>query len=247
MTTTEDKDREENSNPDVAILDDLMQKFVFYCDINDPNKTLYMYENGIWKGEHYVRNFIQNKFSEIYGRIGNVRKSDPQWAIEYLKGMAMSRRDIINKPKELVPFKNHFVVVEDFEEEIDGKIVHHKQGEIIELSPRYFYLNAIPWEHKPNAKCSKFQKWLSETVQKEDLKLIQEMVGYCFYTAYPEAVFFILVGSGSNGKTLFTTLLSKLLGENNVTSVTLSHLVNNRFKMAELFCKLANISDDRLC
>ncbi|MDH7556389.1 MAG: tyrosine-type recombinase/integrase [Candidatus Methanosuratincola sp.] len=185
---------------DAEILDELMQRFVFYCSIDDPNQTLYICENGIWKEESYVEGILKAQFSEIYGDLGEVKKANPHWAMDYIKGKAMSRNDIVKKPLELVPFKNCFLVVKDFEEEIDGKSVHHKQGDTLQLSSKYFYENSIPWEYDPNAKCQKFKKWLKGTVRKEDIRIIQEMMGYCLYTCYPEPVFFILVGSGVTEK-----------------------------------------------
>lgn len=55
---------------------------------------------------------------------------------------------------------------------------------------------------------------------------------------------FILVGNGSNGKSTLFNLITKLLGEENVSHVDLKEITGNRFGKSELYGKLANIADD---
>ena len=54
---------------------------------------------------------------------------------------------------------------------------------------------------------------------------------------------FILTGEGSNGKSTILNVIKKLLGRENYTSLDLREL-EDTFKPAELYNKLANIGDD---
>ena len=84
-----------------------------------------------------------------------------------------------------------------------------------------------------------FKQWVGD-----DWLLAFEAIGY---TAVPSYIFnkaIIIVGSGSNGKSVFFQLLDKMLGgKNNVSEEPLSDFVNgNRHSTAQLYRKLANIS-----
>ena len=54
---------------------------------------------------------------------------------------------------------------------------------------------------------------------------------------------FILIGDKRNGKSTYISLIEKLLGDRNTSSLDLGEL-GDRFKTAELFGKLANLGDD---
>ena len=73
--------------------------------------------------------------------------------------------------------------------------------------------------------------------------LLCEAVGYCFYRRNELRKAFILTGEKQNGKSTYLSLITSLLGRENVTSLDLGEL-GQRFKPAELFGKLANVGDD---
>lgn len=82
-----------------------------------------------------------------------------------------------------------------------------------------------------------------EWVGEEPAPLLYEIEGYCLYPDYPLHKAFMAVGEGSNGKTTWLTKLIRVLGRENVVSVSLLRLANpnDRFTVAELHRKLANI------
>ncbi|EJE7236749.1 DNA primase, partial [Clostridium botulinum] len=73
--------------------------------------------------------------------------------------------------------------------------------------------------------------------------LIEEMIGYTLFRRNELGKAFILTGGGSNGKSTLLEVLNELLGEENISSVSLEEL-NHRFKTFQLEGKLANIGDD---
>ena len=79
---------------------------------------------------------------------------------------------------------------------------------------------------------------------KEVVTLLYEMIGYCLYRGMPFQKVFILVGNGANGKSTLLNMITKLLGEENVSHVDLKEIAGNRFGKSELYGKLANIADD---
>jgi putative DNA primase/helicase len=81
-------------------------------------------------------------------------------------------------------------------------------------------------------------------VAPELIPLLEEIMGYCLIpdTRFEKAV--MLLGPGSNGKSVFLDILVALLGVDNIANVALQDLEENRFRVAELFGKLATIFAD---
>lgn len=73
--------------------------------------------------------------------------------------------------------------------------------------------------------------------------LLEEMIGYTLYRKNTMQVCFILTGEGSNGKSTMLNCIKRLVGKQNYTSLDLRELEEN-YKPAELYGKLANIGDD---
>ncbi|MEM1831717.1 MAG: phage/plasmid primase, P4 family [Desulfurococcaceae archaeon] len=77
--------------------------------------------------------------------------------------------------------------------------------------------------------------------------LLLEIIGYTMYPHdYPLHKAVLLVGEGSNGKSTYLRLIETILSKANVSSVNLSDLDPriNRFAVADLYSKLANISSE---
>jgi putative DNA primase/helicase len=74
--------------------------------------------------------------------------------------------------------------------------------------------------------------------------LLKEIAGYCFYRAMPFQNFFILIGKGGNGKSVYLNILRKMLGEENVSNQSLQALSDGGFAIASLYQKNANIFGD---
>ena len=74
--------------------------------------------------------------------------------------------------------------------------------------------------------------------------LLQEMLGYCLIPINSAQKCFVIVGAAGAGKSVLLRVLNDiLLGKQNVSNVSWQAL-NERFKTAELFGKLANIFAD---
>jgi putative DNA primase/helicase len=55
---------------------------------------------------------------------------------------------------------------------------------------------------------------------------------------------YLLSGGGANGKSTYISLTTKLIGDSNITAISLQEIVENRFSSAELLGKLANFYPD---
>jgi putative DNA primase/helicase len=103
----------------------------------------------------------------------------------------------------------------------------------------------------PGATCPVVEAWLREVLPPDLLEpvgnspgFIWEVLGYLCYSGNPLHKALLLLGAGRNGKGTFLRLVTALLGAANVSAVPLHSLVDNRFRVAELEGRLANIAGD---
>jgi putative DNA primase/helicase len=85
---------------------------------------------------------------------------------------------------------------------------------------------------------------LSEIVSPENQQVLVEWAGYSLIpdTRMQKAV--MLLGNGSNGKSVYLKLLTRFIGEKNTSGESLHRLENNRFSSANLYGKLINVFPD---
>lgn len=117
-----------------------------------------------------------------------------------------------------------------------------RTGEFNKHSPDMFFTYALPFKYDRNAACSYFDKLLDAC--NVDKTFIYEMFAYCLVSGYPIQAFFILIGDGGNGKGTVLRVLRHFLGEDNTTGHSMQALETNRYAMADLFGKRANICGD---
>lgn len=117
--------------------------------------------------------------------------------------------------------------------------------ELLDFDPSIITQNKINYDYNPNAYNELMDKTLDRLScnDKEIRAIIEEMIGYCFFRRNELGVAFILTGDKKNGKSTLLGILQKLIGDVNTSSLDLKEL-DQRFKTAELFGKLANIGDD---
>ena len=113
--------------------------------------------------------------------------------------------------------------------------------------PGWIYLTKLPVKYDPNARAPSIEKFMREIHEKEeDVLAMYEAIGDCLIPGYPYQKGHLLVGNGSNGKTTLLNLITKLLGDENISCVAFQQLAPNvnRFSRGQLRYKLANIYDD---
>lgn len=108
------------------------------------------------------------------------------------------------------------------------------------------YLSTVqlPVAYRRGAKCDAFEAFLAWAVAPEDVQRVWEILGYLMMSGNPLQRAIMLIGGGGNGKGVLLHVITKLLGEDNCTSVPLHDFADNRFVTAELFGRLANVCGD---
>jgi putative DNA primase/helicase len=116
---------------------------------------------------------------------------------------------------------------------------------LISHTPEIFTTNLLPYDYEPSAQCPMWQKYLDDIFMGDKDKIIfaQESIGYAFLKEIPKPAVFFLIGSGSNGKSVFVNTISNLFGDENVSTISLNQLTNEYYTLG-LFGKMVNISSE---
>lgn len=123
-------------------------------------------------------------------------------------------------------------------------LLRWRTGELEAHRPDVRSTVQLPVVWNPDATCPVIDAWLEEVIPADSWEFIDELLGYLVLNGNPLHVAVLLLGAGRNGKGTFLRLVSAMLGANNVASVPLQTLTENRFAAASLFGKLANICGD---
>ena len=112
-------------------------------------------------------------------------------------------------------------------------------------SPKVYSTIQLDVNYDPSAKCEKWIATLKEIFpfsgEEEKIGDLQEFFGLCFTKTVKYTKALLCVGEGANGKSLILSVLTKLLGDGNITAVPLEKFDNTHY-LVNLFGKLANIS-----
>ena len=112
---------------------------------------------------------------------------------------------------------------------------------ISDMSPcRY----RLPVDYDPRTK--KPETWLSflrDLLEEEDIRTLQEFMGYCLLPVNYGQKMLLIIGRGGEGKSRIGIVAGKLWGSSMVSG-SLPKLENNRFARADLQHKLLMVDDD---
>lgn len=172
---------------------------------------------------------------------------------EMLSDGLTSYRRLSSVNDKLACFKSldHKVFYQE-DENPNPNIMNLKSG-LLDLSdytlkahtPEYLSTVQIPIEYNPKAGCNRFARFVNEIMKgnEDQVRLLRQIAGYSLTTDTSFAKAFILYGFGSNGKSLFTRVLTQLVGEKNTSAVNLTNL-NKQFGLAGIIGKRLNIIDE---
>lgn len=112
-------------------------------------------------------------------------------------------------------------------------------------SPDFLSTVQIPIEYDSNAICPKFIKFINEVScgDKELVSVHQEMIGYLLSSETKCEKAFYYIGWGANGKSVLTKVISILVGEQNVGSISLSQFSSD-FGLEGIIGKKVNIASE---
>jgi putative DNA primase/helicase len=121
------------------------------------------------------------------------------------------------------------------------------RGENVVLKPHSAAFVAtvlLPFAYDAFAECPRWHQFVEEVLPDPDSRrLLQEVFGYCLTYDLSQQKFFLFLGDGGNGKGVITRILRTLLGDENVSTVPLTHL-GKRFYLVGTMGKLVNLCNE---
>lgn len=186
--------------------------------------NLMIYQDGI-----YVRSDLAIE-QVIALEVPGIRSSQRAEILKYL----LLKVDVIDSYKNfnLICFKNG--------------VYDMDKDELLSYDPDFDLISKIPHNYNPYAKDDSVENVLNKIscFDAEIRSNLEETIGYCFYKQSELAKSVILLGEkGSNGKSVYLSMLKWVLGEQNWTSLDLNE-IGQKFAIAMLYGKMANIADD---
>lgn len=189
------------------------------------NNQLYVYEDGYYQRDEKI---IERKMIQLFRSIKQNQRNE---VLSYIRIRTHIGGGAIKVNPYVINLKNTRYDI--------------RSGKCLEFTPEAIEFDRIPVTYDPSAYCADLDKMLNRVFlgDREVINLFEEMIGACLlkHNRYQKA--FMLYGSGSNGKSTILNLIKTFLGSNNYSSIALEK-VTDRFNVAELENKLANIGDD---
>lgn len=111
---------------------------------------------------------------------------------------------------------------------LNGTLVFHETGwELKEHDHLDFQLYALPFEYDKNAKTPIFTKYLDRVLPDPDSQMVlQEFLGYVFTHHLKLEKALVLLGEGSNGKSVLFEIVTALFGPHNILTKSLGDLTD---------------------
>ena len=206
------------------VVDHLIEQYTFKTMAD--TEEVYVWWDGVYKSNGEV--FIKGKVEEMLNDKSTEHIKNE--VIGHIQGLTYTPRTWFNRQDlPYLPLKNGVLNLDTYE--------------FSELTDKLLVTYQIPVEFKAGADCPKIKTFLNEVFagSEDVIPLIQEIFGYCLYPGMPAQKSFWWYGTGANGKTQVATLLIDMLGrDDNVVSIDLCTLENQRFSPAGLYGKMLN-------
>lgn len=210
----------------------------FLVKNNANEKTMiYWYINGVYKNinEDMLKGIIK---SYIQSYNNNLYKSSivNEVCVDLMTDLNFISQDELNNNENIINFKNGLYDI--------------KRKVLIPHTPKIITTIQIPcnWNDDEEVNAPIFMSYINRLTNNDDAKksLLLQYIGACLSNIkgyrFKKALF--LVGDGDTGKSQLKSLLEKMLGKENYTSVDLTDLEDNRFGTSMLYNKrLAGSSD----
>lgn len=204
---------------------------IFRTIFSDAEKPeIYYYTEGIYKPEGIteIKRLTRLLLEELYtSHLANA-------VIEKIKiDTLIHYEEFFNQEKKhpyLLPVKNG--------------ILNLKTYELEEFNPEKVFFNKINACYDPNNTNSEAEQFIESLINPEDIRTVQEMLGFLLIRQYKYEKAFFCTGAGSNGKSKFFELIKNFLHSDNTSQLSLTTILEDDFAACNLHHKLVNISGE---
>jgi P4 family phage/plasmid primase-like protien len=193
----------------------------------DAGEGLYVFKDGVYKPEG--RKMVQRLVKEYCD--DNHRQCSQDLAERVLWNLRVASPELLERPPlDTINCKNGLLDV--------------RSKQLRPHDPTFLSSVQINAAYDKDATCPELDKFCEEILPIDASFLMAELAAWLMLpdTGIQKSV--LLVGTGGNGKSALLGILRTFLGEDNVCSLSLQQIQNNRFSAADLAGKLANVCGD---
>lgn len=203
----------------------MQYKFVYISETKE--FLIYDAVSGYFKSG--ARDFIAQKVREVLGEESTVYHVN----------------EIISFIRDLSRVEGEFTQPDNLINMANG-VYDWKSRKLLPHSPDYHFKNVLPFPYNKHVRYSPFFDFLEQVTLDDPEKalVLLESIAWVFIGGYPIQKAIALFGAGNNGKSVFLNFLTAFIGRDNISSIPLQTLCNNKFAVPGLIGKLANISGD---
>jgi len=204
---------------------EIMNEYIFKT-IRDTQETLY-YENGVYRtGAETLIN------SECEQRIPNCTSYMRREVFKTIQASTYVERSQFDADPIILNLENGFLNLEN--------------GDCSSHNPHYLSRIQLSVTYNRSVGPVKFMKFMIECLpDANDRNLVlEEFASILLRHGIRLEKIFMYVGSGANGKSTFLSVVEILIGEHNISHISIHDLINGRFARAQLDGKIANIFAD---
>jgi P4 family phage/plasmid primase-like protien len=237
------QDSDSHDNPIVELTEKLMENNVFKT-MGDTNEIYYYNEKlGIFvdDGKSIIEMQAESMLPEISCHqvnevINHIRRRTLTGRTEFnsqIEWLACKDCMINLKTLEIKPHSSEFMVT------VQIPVLYNNKDNLIND-----FFEMIGDNDDDDSSCPAIMKFMREVMAEEDIETVLDFIAYCLWRGFPFHKYLLFNGSGRNGKGVMLGIIKRLLGNQNIAGETLHRLLENRFAIAELYGKLANIDAD---
>jgi P4 family phage/plasmid primase-like protien len=195
----------------------------------DVGGRLYIFRRGSYQAEG--ASFVRQQVKQLMERMRVASKWSSHKAEEVVKYIEVDAPMLWERPKvEVVNVLNGLL-------DVSTRVLSPH-------SPDFLSPVQLPVKFDPNARCPMWDKFIGEVFPGDSEAIAWEIPAWLATpdTSIQKAV--LLTGDGANGKSTYLRAVLAFIGRQNVAAISLHRLENDRFSVARLVGRLANICPD---
>ncbi len=199
------------------------------------NQSFYTYEQSYWRPiqtnviKMKILDVLKDKYKQ--SRVNNILD------IMQLETYRDSFQINLNSKVKAINVRNGLFFLDKHE------LQPHDEETKVMYSTNLFAVN-----YNPDKKCDRWSQFVYEIFEKDEDKydkvsLLQEYLGYCLTLDVSQQKALLLLGNGSNGKSIVLQVMEKLLGKENYSNIEL-HQLSNKNYIVEIQNKYVNFCSE---
>jgi len=195
----------------------------------DVGGKVYVFRRGVYadRGEPEIKRAVKR----LCNKWGISAKWSPRLACDVAEYIRVDSRKLWDKPPlDFINVENGLLGVADMV--------------LLPHSPEHLSPVQLPITYDPDATCPRTERFYGEVLPPDTVEVAFEVVAWLMlpHTSIQQAV--LMLGEGSNGKSTMLRQWERFLGKSNVSALSLHKLEGDKFSVARLVGKLANICPD---